>query len=201
MGAMTTPSTVRPASMADIDAIGSALGAAFEADPVLNWLVRQDERREWAIEAVMKGMSQFRYVPHGASFMADDGAGAAVWMPPGIPDDGEFPELDDIFVEAAGPRGMDNFGIFAEGMEGKHPADPHYYLFAIGVRPETQSQGLGARLLAPILERADAERMPCYLESTNIKNHTFYFRHGFQITERIDFPDGPSIWLMWRDAV
>lgn len=198
---MTSESaTVRPATLADIDTVGSILGAAFAADPVLNWLVRDDDRREWAIEAVLKGISQYRYMPHGASLIAQDGSGAAVWSPPGAAsDDEEVPELDEIYVEAAGPRGFANFEAMTAAMDGKHPVDPHYYLFAIGVRPEEQSRGLGAQLVAPVLQRADSERIGAYLESTNERNHTFYFRHGFKIVEQLDFPNGPSMWLMWRD--
>jgi len=45
----------------------------------------------------------------------------------------------------------------------------------------------------------DAEGLPAYLESSKESNVPFYERHGFAVTETFDLPDGPRLWLMWRD--
>ena len=46
-------------------------------------------------------------------------------------------------------------------------------LAAIGARDE---------VLAPVLERCDAEGVPAYLESSKESNVSFYRRHGFDVT-------------------
>jgi hypothetical protein len=53
-----------------------------------------------------------------------------------------------------------------------------------------------------MLERADAEGLPVYLESSNPRNLTFYRRHGFEAWgEVIRMPEGgPSVQPMWRPA-
>ena len=64
---------------------------------------------------------------------------------------------------------------------------------------DRQGQGIGSACMRPILERADAEAMPCYLESSCERNVPLYERNGFRVTEVVDLPDdGPAIWLMWR---
>jgi GNAT superfamily N-acetyltransferase len=73
-------------------------------------------------------------------------------------------------------------------------------LAAIGVRPEQQGKGLGTALLEPGLDHTDRLGLPAYLESSNIRNVPLYERHGFEVTEEVELPSGPPIWLMWRPA-
>ena len=84
-------------------------------------------------------------------------------------------------------------------IERRHPAEPHLYLSVLGTDPERQGGGIGSALLAPVLERCDAGGVAAYLESSKESNVGFYARHGFEVTERMELPDGPPLWLMWRD--
>jgi ribosomal protein S18 acetylase RimI-like enzyme len=67
----------------------------------------------------------------------------------------------------------------------------HWYLAVLGVDPLYQRQGIGSALLDPILKQADRDRIPCYLETFGEKNLRFYSKHGFEVTDRVDFPDIP----------
>jgi GNAT superfamily N-acetyltransferase len=78
---------------------------------------------------------------------------------------------------------------------------PHWYLWVLGVEPEHQGQGIGGRILASGLERADAQRMPCYLDINNPDNIPFYQRYGFEVTEESNVPGYEfRIWGMQRPA-
>ena len=37
--------------------------------------------------------------------------------------------------------------------EKAHPEEPHYYLFAVGVRQESQGRGPGSEVIRPMLRR------------------------------------------------
>ena len=51
-----------------------------------------------------------------------------------------------------------------------------------------------------VLARADADRLGCYLESSNPRNLPFYRRIGFVETGRLPTAPGVSdVVLMWRD--
>lgn len=81
----------------------------------------------------------------------------------------------------------------------RHAPGPHYYLEVIGVHPDHQGMGLGSRLMAPMLARADSERLPCYLETQTESNVAFYQKRGFEVVEVMDLPNGgPRGWLMLR---
>ena len=62
-----------------------------------------------------------------------------------------------------------------------------------------QSRGLGARLLWPVLERCDHERLPAYLESTNPRNVPFYESLGFAQVGMIQSGTSPQIVPMLRE--
>jgi ribosomal protein S18 acetylase RimI-like enzyme len=79
-----------------------------------------------------------------------------------------------------------------------HPHVPHWYLIHVGVDPAAQGRGLGARLLAPTLERCDREGTPAYLETARAANLPFYRRLGFEVTAESEIIRGPTIWSMWR---
>jgi ribosomal protein S18 acetylase RimI-like enzyme len=84
-------------------------------------------------------------------------------------------------------------------MEEQHPQDrSHWYLFILGTEQAAQGRGLGSALLAHVLARVDADRMPAYLESSSERNIALYGRHGFEITSEVAIPGGPRIWPMWR---
>jgi hypothetical protein len=60
----------------------------------------------------------------------------------------------------------------------------------------------GGKLMAAGLQRADAEHMPVYLESSKESNVPFYRRFGFELIEKVTPAKGcPSMWPMWREPV
>ena len=65
---------------------------------------------------------------------------------------------------------------------------PHWYLWALGVAPRCQGQGIGSKLIEPVLARADAEQTPCYLEALTEKNVAFYQKRGFAVVHESKLP-------------
>ena len=56
--------------------------------------------------------------------------------------------------------------------------------------------------MRPVLERADADGMPAYLEATTLRSRALYERHGFRLLDVVHMPDdGPPMWRMWREPV
>ncbi len=130
----------------------------------------------------------------------------AMWLPPGA-----FPWTTRRKMAATrsilpamltDPRASRAFMHHSTALEHAHPTEPHWYLETLSVRPEHQRQGLGSRLITPILGRADQDRLPCYLETSDPANIDYYTRFGFRVLERalITVPDGPACITMRRDA-
>jgi N-acetylglutamate synthase-like GNAT family acetyltransferase len=77
---------------------------------------------------------------------------------------------------------------------------PHTYLWGLVVDPARKASGIGTALLQPVLQKADREKMPVYLETHDEKNVAYYRRHGFELirADRIPKYDLP-IWCMVRE--
>ncbi|OGN96999.1 MAG: hypothetical protein A2Z71_07475 [Chloroflexi bacterium RBG_13_50_21] len=78
-----------------------------------------------------------------------------------------------------------------------HPVEPHYYLEYLGVEPEQQGKGLGSVILQHLIDKADEERVGCYLENASPRNVPFYQRFGFQVISEKEIISIPA-WFMWR---
>ncbi len=88
-------------------------------------------------------------------------------------------------------------------MEKIHKArvpEPHWYLMVVGVDPELQGQGVGSALVREVLAFADRESKPCYLETSEHRNLSFYERVGFAVLEEATLSKGgPKAWAMRRE--
>lgn len=76
----------------------------------------------------------------------------------------------------------------------------HCYLQTLGVDPEHQGNGYASKLLRPMFDRLDEERMPCYLDTLTEKNAAMYEHLGFKVLEKSDIPDiDITSWAMLRE--
>jgi ribosomal protein S18 acetylase RimI-like enzyme len=191
---------VRQAGITDRALVVRALARAFDRDPVANYVLRSDARRARAYETAFDVCFRHLILPHGGAWMAGDGAGAALWAPPGgwstwhaIPG---LPRLAGAVGLRRVPKVLRAVGRVTK----KHPRAPHWYLFAIGVDPEHQGRGHGSALLRAVLGGCDERGEAAYLEASTKDNARLYERHGFRVTEEVPLAsDGPPVWLMWRE--
>lgn len=193
--ALTAPIAAATAEQAERAAAVIAL--AFASDPVVRWTYPDPDAylRHWPVVVTAFGGEAFR---HGTGYYAENFAGAALWLPPGVhPDEARLEQAFQTTVEA--DRLSLVFAMF-EQMAAYHPPGPHWYLPLIGVDPAHQGRGIGASLLRPALEAADREGLPAYLESTNPRNLSLYRRHGFQVVGTIQVPGVPPLYPMIRPA-
>jgi GNAT superfamily N-acetyltransferase len=187
-----------------IPAVGAMLGRAFFDDPLWRWVVPDDAQRRAALGPFMAAGVRYG-VAHGRVDATSEHAGGAVWLRPG---DSDFdPERGLALGLDQAPRllGDDGMGRFLTAMgcltEPHHRLEPdaHWYLMILGVDPPMQRRGLGADVLRPVLDVADASRLRCYLETQKPDNVPFYRAQGFAVREELDLPDGgPHLWLMSR---
>jgi GNAT superfamily N-acetyltransferase len=193
---------VRKASADDVSRLAQALARAFYDDPVFQWLVPDDSERIRRSELGFAFYLRKVYLPHDECYATEDGAGAALWLPPEKWHLGPLAQLRLApgMIAAMGPR-LPQLLRAISTIESNHPQKPpHYYLPFVGVEPELQGKGLGTALLKPILDRCDREGTPAYLEATTPHNRACYLRQGFEVTEEFRFPKGgPPSWRMWRE--
>jgi len=78
----------------------------------------------------------------------------------------------------------------------------HYYLWGLAVDPSQKAKGIGAALMQPVLAKADARKMPIYLETHDEKNIQYYQKYGFVLIHTVRIPRYElPIWCMLREPI
>jgi GNAT superfamily N-acetyltransferase len=195
---------LRVAGRRDIPELNEMLVKAFDHDPVLRWVLRDDERYYNALYKLLKYILD-ESIPYGETIVTEELDACAVWTPPGVwskpPSLLETIRMLPETLSWTGWSRLKRFMVLDSAEYAKKPSVPHFYLVLIGVDPARQGTGLGSKLLEHTLLRLDESGMPAYLENSNPVNEPLYQRHSFRVIDEIKQPDGPSEWCMWRDPV
>ncbi|WP_406180067.1 GNAT family N-acetyltransferase [Streptomyces sp. NBC_01006] len=200
MTRMSITNTPKTATIDDASLIGRTLALAFDDDPMMRWFFPDEAAREARLARYFSTIFTRQYVHHGVCEYTD--VAAAFWVPPGaqdkaVPDAETIQELSEILGDRA-PL----FRQAAEAAAGEGPQEPHWYLAVVGADPAAQGQGHGAALLRSGLAKADAARLPVYLESSKPSNLPFYEHFGFTVLGEVQLPGGgPTLWAMRREPV
>jgi GNAT superfamily N-acetyltransferase len=179
------------------------LARAFWDDPMIEYLMPDEKQRAEILPHFMRAGSQICL--NGGEVYTTPGAvlGSANWLPPGATEIGEeqMAAAGGMEVLERMGEGAERFGTLmgtmAEVHHEKVPAS-HWYLLLLGVDPPRQGQGVGGTLIDPIIRRADADGLPCYLETMKPKNVTFYAKHGFDVVHEGDIDGTLHFWTMLR---
>jgi GNAT superfamily N-acetyltransferase len=179
-----------------IEDAGEMLGRAFFDNPMSVYLLPAAATRSRPLTWMFDRTARYGHLFGEVYTTTGSVDGAAIWLPPGSP-----PISGERVIQAGmGPMseemGPDAFGRLMavkrtwDGLRKRDAPEPHWYLWVLGVDPPRQGQGVGGALLQPVLARADAEGLPCYLETDKGRNVPFYQKHGFEVLVEGDLPDG-----------
>ena len=205
---MTTTS-VEPARLRrdQIGEAGAVLARAFHTNPMFVWMLKDEPSRPRKLTWFMKTAAKIGDKSGEVYAAPDRIEGAAIWLPPGKTTLSVGQLLSAGIL--AGPlrwgiapflKFMNVLNRFEHLHKEAMPGD-HWYLMVIGVDPPRQGRGIGSALMAPVLRKADAARLPCYLETDKPEDVVFYEKHGFGIVVKDQLAkDAPPFWTMKRPA-
>jgi ribosomal protein S18 acetylase RimI-like enzyme len=193
--------SIRKATFADADRLVLSLVRAFDDDPLINWILRQDGKRSRAFDLYFRTALCTITMPRGEVFATDDCVGGALWLPSDQAEIGLAQQLSLLpdMIRAVRLRGVKRLMDVLDAMNKAHPHERHYYLQFIGVEPAHQRKGLGSALMQPMLACCDREACGAYMENTQEKNLAFYEWLGFAVIGELDLGrEAPPVWRMWR---
>ncbi|HEV8514300.1 MAG TPA: GNAT family N-acetyltransferase, partial [Cyclobacteriaceae bacterium] len=160
---------------------------AFDSNPSVNHVVKQDNRREQRIRELMnysfKVCSAF-----GEAWMSDDEQACALVL---------HPDKKRLTLNAIGWDlqlclsciGLNRVNIVLKRestIKAFHPKEPISYLWFIGVNPSVHNKGIGSNLLKEVIHQSETVRRPIYLETSVESNAVWYQKYGFEIYQRLD---------------
>lgn len=209
--AVTQP-LIRVATAEDRDVVVATFIAAFAADPAVRYFLPDDET--YPMEATKLGGQLFdSRVGRGSVWLADEGAAIAMWDPPrrSVPTPSALPALpakpndhlplggeDASHGGAEGVADTDRFARYQSVVHKAMPQFPYWYLGVLAAHPEHWGRRLGRAVMAAGLDRASADRLPAYLETSAPKNVEVYRSAGFAVEKELMVDDLP-VWIMRFD--
>jgi ribosomal protein S18 acetylase RimI-like enzyme len=173
---MTDTVSIRSARATEAPALGRLIAVAFSHLPTTKWLVPDDDAR---VDVLAGQFTMFveQGIAHGDVYVAGDGVGVAVWLPPG-----DLPDIEDYDERLAARCGPYTPRIVAldEVMHKARPVEPeHAYLAMLAVHEPARDLGVGSALLNLQHRRLDADGTPAYLDASGLHSRRLYQRHGY----------------------
>jgi len=171
----------------DKDLIVKILSHSFEANPSVNYIVRQDNKRLKRITALMD-YSFERCFMFGDVWLSDNRKACALTL---YPQD-KRTTLKAIWLDvklifnAIGINRVKT-ALYREGrIKEKQQRQAMTYLWFIGVDPVEQYKGIGSKLLNEVIAFSDEKGLPVYLETSVPQNLPWYKRFNFTIYAQLD---------------
>lgn len=177
-----------PADFSHRKLVLDILTPAFADNKSVNYVVKNDRRKEGRVRALMAYSFDMCYT-FGEVWLSDDMQACALLL---------FAEqqktsLKTILWDAR--LAVNSFGLNRIGrvlkresrIKQHHPASGYVYLWFVGVAPGQQGKGLGSTLMQEVLQKYDTQQLPLYLETSTLRNLPWYEQLGFEIYNELDF--------------
>lgn len=167
--------------------IVNILRKSFWDNKSVNFVVKQDNKREFRIKRLME-YSYFQGESFGKIYLSKDQNACAIVLIPSKKKTTLKAIIWDLKL-VFGCMGLSKVSkvLKREGEIKKHHPDfPFLHLWYIGVNPEFQGQAKGTELMARIMHDAKELDLPIYLETSNPKNFPFYEKLGFTMISEMD---------------
>ena len=175
------------ATFKDKDKVIDILAKSFDDNQSVNYIVKQDKKRNQRIRKLMAYSFDICYL-YGEVFLTDNKSGCALILLP----DKKKNNLKSILLDIkliASCIGISNIKK-ALNRESKikefQTKRLMYYLWFIGVDPIQQNKGIGSALIQEVIAEGNSIQRPVCLETSTLKNIPWYEKFGFQIYNELD---------------
>ncbi|MFX1360010.1 MAG: GNAT family N-acetyltransferase [Promethearchaeota archaeon] len=190
-------------SKKDVRKAADVLVSAYTEDPVMQIVFKEDDDRRIQFKVMLKFC-----IKYGSVFATSDDFEGVMAI---LPHDKSDMSVSRIFLSGGfflSLKLMKFRKVMEQNIEAiedvKKNLDigPYIYLFIVGVSQEFQGKGYGGKLLRALVEKADIESKPMYLETQTEKNVSLYEKYGFYVYKKKDLgePMNLPFWFMVRDA-
>jgi ribosomal protein S18 acetylase RimI-like enzyme len=193
--------------LSDFAIASEQLSVAFSHDPLITYFLPEEKAAKLAsLKQWSQALLNYAQFYERIYTTAESPKGVAIWLPP---EASQFNLLQLWQIVRSGfiilpfymrwdrIFGLISFFVTELQLHQTTASEPHWYLAMLGVLPECQGQGIGGKLIQPVLQEADQTKMPCYLETSTSAAVRFYQRYGFEIVHHGIFAQR-EYWTMKR---
>ena len=180
----------------DLDRLAEVAADAYQDYPLHNWLTKgkyDAKASKLIMQISLKTMTE------DAVIYADSEEinGFAAWLPFGFTGSKTIPFLLNggaHLILRAGPGIIGRLLTYETyAMNLKKTFTDHYdwYLYNLSIRKDAQGKGIASKLMRPMLQFCDDERMVAYLETNKESNVGLYQHYGFDLMREELIPKSP----------
>ena len=180
----------------DLERLAEVAADAYRDYPLHNWLTKgvyDEKASRLLMEITLKTMTEDSVIYADSEEMN----GFAAWLPFGFTGNKALP-----FIMNGGLRLIchSGFGLIGRlqayenyAMNLKKEFTDHYdwYLFNLSIKKDAQGKGIASKLMRPMLQFCDDERMVAYLETNKEQNVGLYRHYGFDLMKEELIPKSP----------
>ena len=180
----------------DIDRLAEVAEDAYRDYPLHNWLTNGKYDAK-ASRLLMK--ITLKTMMKDAVIYADSEEinGFAAWLPFGFSGNKPLPfvfngGLNLIFHSGFGFMGrLLTYENYAMSLKKEFTDNYDWYLFNLSIKKDAQGKGIASKLMRPMLQFCDDERMVAYLETNKEANVGLYRHYGFDLMREELIPKSP----------
>jgi ribosomal protein S18 acetylase RimI-like enzyme len=170
----------------DLEKLAEVSADAYKDYPLHNWFT--GGKYDPVASKLLMQIS-LRTMTEDAIIYADSEEmnGFAVWLPFGFTGNKTMPFLANgglklIFHSGLGLIGrLLTYETYAMNLKKEFTDHYDWYLFNLSIKKDAQGKGIASKLLRPMLQFCDDERMVAYLETNKESNVSLYRHYGFEL--------------------
>ena len=180
----------------DLDRLAEIAADAYRDYPLHNWFTngKYDEKASKLIMQIsLKTMSADAVIYADSEEMN----GFAVWLPFGFTGSETMPFLMNGGLRLILRSGLGIIGrlltyeTYAMNLKKAFTDNYDWYLYNLSVKKDAQGKGIASKLMRPMLQFCDNERMVAYLETNKETNVALYRHYGFDLMKEELIPKTP----------
>ena len=180
----------------DLDRLAEIAADAYENYPLHNWLTngKYDAKASLLIMQIsLKTMTEDAVIYADSEEMN----GFAVWLPFGFTGSKTIPFLLNgglrlILHSGPGIIGrLLTYETYAMNLKKAFTDNYDWYLYNLSIKKDAQGKGIASKLMRPMLQFCDDERMVAYLETNKAANVSLYQHYGFDLMKEELIPKTP----------
>ena len=191
----------------DIDRLAEVAADAYRDYPLHNWFTNgkyDAKASELLMKVTLKTMTE------DALIYADSEEinGFAAWLPFGFEGNKTLPFLKNGGLKLCLHSGVGFIGRlltyekYAMGLKKAFTDNYDWYLFNLSIKQDAQGKGIASKLMRPMLQFCDDEKMVAYLETNKERNVGLYQHYGFDLMKEEFIPTSPVMhYAMVREPI
>ena len=170
----------------DLERLADVATDAYVDYPLHNWLTKGKYDRtasKLIMQITLKTMTKDAVIYADSEEMN----GFAVWIPFGFTGSKTLPFLFSGGLKLILHSGLGIIGrlltyeTYAMNLKKEYTDNYDWYLYNLSIKKDAQGKGIASKLLRPMLEFCDDEKMVAYLETNKESNVSLYKHYGFEL--------------------